>query len=298
MAIADNILLAFKFLASMIKIYHIPVYDFCILIYIIIPQAASFISVWLIMITTAERTAAVVFPLEVSVIFSKRRCKVMIFCMIVFFLVLTSTGGFCSHHDIKKPYLCAVKGGSGSNYEFYFNSVYQLMKSVFGSWFPSLLGIGLNIAIIFFLYKASNERRNITSIRNRLQTINIPRTNSKERQITIMLLTISISFVILTMPYSLYELVRKLIDIRTLHRIVHKDNVRKFQRATLLLVDLNHSTNFIFYVMTAERFRNQLKLILMFWKKDSNKKLNYENNRDQFQIVIECQMHRERTIVI
>ena len=269
------------------------------------------------MITTAERTAAVVFPLEVSVIFSKRRCKVMIFCMIVFFLVLTSTGGFCSHHDIKKPYLCAVKGGSGSNYEFYFNSVYQLMKSVFGSWFPSLLGIGLNIAIIFFLYKASNERKNITTRysapninelkhltenmtsfscenhnksslrsnkRNTLQTINIPSTNSKERQITIMLLTISISFVILTMPYSLYELVRKLIDIKTLHRIVHKDNVRKFQRATLLLVDLNHSTNFIFYVMTAERFRNQLKLILMFWKKDSNKKLNYENNRDQFQI--------------
>ena len=85
MAIADNILLAFKFLASMIKIYHIPVYDFCILIYIIIPQAASFISVWLIMITTAERTAAVVFP-KVSFIFSKRRCKVMIFCMIVFFV--------------------------------------------------------------------------------------------------------------------------------------------------------------------------------------------------------------------
>ena len=31
-----------------------------------------------------------------------------------------------------------------------------------------------------------------------------------------------------------------------------------------------HSTNFIFYVLTAERFRNQLKNIFMFWKKDTN----------------------------
>ena len=39
---------------------------------------------------------------------------------------------------------------------------------------------------------------------------------------------------------------------------------------SLFLIDLNHSTNFVFYVLTAERFRNQLKNIFIFWKKDTN----------------------------
>jgi hypothetical protein len=89
----------------------------------------------------------------------------------------------------------------------------------------------------------------------------------KEKQITIMLLTVSISFVVLTMPYSLFELMRKILDHETFHSFIPKNKVRDFQRATLLLIDLNHSTNFFFYVLTAERFRTQLKSILMFWKK-------------------------------
>ncbi len=42
---------------------------------------------------------------------------------------------------------------------------------------------------------------------------------------------------------------------------IPKQKVRHFQRATLLLIDLDHSTNFLFYVLSAQRFRNQLKNI-------------------------------------
>ena len=113
-----------------------------------------------------------------------------------------------------------------------------------------------------------NERTNMLS--NGIRSQNIERRASnpyKEKQITIMLLTVSISFVVLTMPYSLFELMRKILDHETFYSIIPKNKVRDFQRATLLLIDLNHSTNFFFYVLTAERFRTQLKSILMFWKK-------------------------------
>ena len=63
---------------------------------------------------------------------------------------------------------------------------------------------------------------------------------------------------------------RKFLNEQTFNTIIPKNKVRVFQRATLLLVDLNHSTNFLFYVLTAERFRNQLKNILIFWKKDTS----------------------------
>ena len=78
---------------------------------------------------------------------------------LIFFIVLTSSAGFCSQHDQQKPYSCVIKSDSKNFYRFYFNSVYQLIKSIIGSWLPSLIGIGLNITIIYFLRKASNERQ-------------------------------------------------------------------------------------------------------------------------------------------
>ena len=282
MAIADNILLISKFLASIFKIYHINIYNFCILSYIIIPQSASFISVWLIMITTAERTAAVVVPLKVSSIFSKTRCKILITCMIVFFLIITCIAGFSLEYNQKKPYLCDIK--VGNFYIYYFDQIFPVLKSLFGSWLPSLIAISLNTTIIVYLYKASKERKNISQKSSNINEVELsasvnesnvkaPKSNSntnKEKQITIMLLAISISFVVLTMPYSLFELFRKLLNENTFHQIIPANKVRIFQRATLLLIDLNHSLNFFFYVLTAERFRVELKNILLFWKKDTN----------------------------
>ena len=73
---------------------------------------------------------------------------------------------------------------------------------------------------------------------------------------------------VLTLPYSLFELMRKTLHNNTFYSIIPKDRVRDFQRATLLL---NHSTNCIFYVLAAERFRNRLIKILTFWKKINTK---------------------------
>jgi len=179
---------------------------------------ASLISVWLIMITTAERTVSVVWPFKITRIFSKKNCKIIITSMIIFFLVLTSSAGMCSEYNEPKPYLCSIRGNTFCKY--YFNVVYPIFKSLFGSWLPSLIGICLNTIFIIFLKKISNKRKNITK--------------------------------------------------RASHAIIPKNKVRVFQRATLLLIDLNHSTNFIFYVLTAERFRNQLKNIFIFWKKDTS----------------------------
>jgi len=72
------------------------------------------------------------------------------------------------------------------------------------------------------------------------------------------------------MPYSLFELIRKFLDPKTFNQIIPINKVRIFQRATLLLVDLNHSTNIFFYILTAERFRIQLVNVFMFWKKNTN----------------------------
>ena len=290
-AISDMILLVLKFLANMIKIYRVPIYDLCIFIQVI-PQAASLISIWLIIITSAERTVAVTFPLKVQIIFSKIRCKTIMLFMIIFFIGLSSTTSICIHHSKQQPYYCQIRGDLNGTCFYYYTYVFPWFKSIFGSWVPSLLGITLNLVIIRALYKAANSRKNITTksslqrkgsfielenLENRrlsakkslsrstkstrsvrsLPEPSLATTNqSKEKQITIMLLTISLSFIILTLPYAIFELLRKLgVGFKILKS-------RTFMRVCMMLIDINHATNFILFCLTAQRFRTELKKIL------------------------------------
>jgi hypothetical protein len=162
MAMSDIILLVLKFTANMIKIYRMPIYNFCILIQVI-PQAASFISVWLIVITSAERTCAVLTPLKVAYLFSKKNCKVIMALMFAFFITLSGTTSVCIHYSRTQPYYCQIRGSKEGRCFVYYTYVFPWLKSAFGSWIPSVIGIVLNLVIIFELYKASNARRDITN---------------------------------------------------------------------------------------------------------------------------------------
>jgi hypothetical protein len=56
-----------------------------------------------------------------------------------------------------------------------------------------------------------------------------------------------------TLPYSIYELIRKISTNSKQSRIVH--------RAFLFLLDCLHATNFILYFLSGKRFRAELKRI-------------------------------------
>jgi hypothetical protein len=162
MAISDIILLVLKFTANMIKIYRIPIYNFCIAIQVI-PQAASFISVWLIVITSAERTCAVMMPLKVAYLFSKRHSKILMLLMFTFFIALSATVSVCIHYSKTQPYYCVIRGSMDGSCFVYYTYIFPWLKSAFGSWIPSLIGIVLNVVIIAELFRASNARRGITN---------------------------------------------------------------------------------------------------------------------------------------
>jgi hypothetical protein len=336
-ALADILLLGLKFLTNMIKLYHVPVYNFCILLQTI-SQTASYSSIWLIILTSIERLCAVLFPLDVATVFTRNRCHFIIVAMITFFFLLSNTLSICINYSPFYPYYCQIKGQPNGPCYKYYNLVYPWIRSTLSSWLPSVLGIVLNALIINALYKSNqlecignNMRSSIElekSVKNRssalikiplsmpasmltsLASVNkSPSNNSIElnestninklampskaisaslpainkhlrrksirkrasfdertliykhkmreaRQITFMLLSISIVFVILTLPYSIFELLRKLnVSFRFLKS-------RTYLRACLFLIDLNHSTNFVFYCLTAQKFRSQLVEIL------------------------------------
>jgi hypothetical protein len=188
------------------------------------------------------------------------------------------------------------------------------------SWIPSVLGVFLNIMIIFSLTKASNKRDEISNSNIRkqdsgksrefdssqlkpilrkkiifdsrttfqtektvsnliscsdvmvssnqdLQAIQKPtqlkKTTriiipqfSQERQITVVLISISLTFLIFTLPFSIHELLRKLYPKEEKFQNI------TIQRIVLFLLDCLHATNFILYCLIGKKFRNQLINIL------------------------------------
>jgi hypothetical protein len=295
LAVADIIVLTLKFLINMQKLYKIPVYGFCIIIYIL-PDIAALTSYWLIITTTTERSIAVWFPLKVSTIITKKRCYGLILILISLFTMMGCTQIVCLQPIPATPHYCGIKGVITGKCRYYIRYIYPWIKSAIMSWIPSMMGIVLNTLIIISLAKAGKKRKTMTndyerkSVKmvsvdyssdcsfikpnvERLQSIvsvnnfkkmpllrrvgqTFQSQSSKERQITVMLCTVSITFVLFTLPYAIYELLRKLNpnSLAFQNRFIH--------RAVLFFIDCLHATNFILYCLTGKKFRDELRNIL------------------------------------
>ena len=276
MAVSDIFVLLLKFISMLLKMYKINIFSSCVYLDLF-ANSFAYISVWLVIIISIERFTAVIYPLKVAIIFSQRKVQVIIGLMVTFFVALSSSRSFCGTPNQNTPYYCSdVKNTFCLNYN---NKIYPWIKSTLLSWLPSLLGATLNTIIIVALFKASKNRKNITNTsasikknektkgNNNVQITSNEKNNhspNKEKQITIMLLTISITFVIFTLPFAVHELWRK----------IKRSSTRSYldkqsQRAVMVLFDLNHSMNFIFYCLTAERFRDELRRIFCGGEKKS-----------------------------
>ncbi|RMZ98922.1 growth hormone secretagogue receptor type 1 [Brachionus plicatilis] len=161
-AVCDFIVLLLRFLANMIKLYRIAIYNFCILNQIV-AQAASFISVWLILATSAERTAAVIFPLKVTHIFSRKRSKKIILGLVLIFVFISSTVSFCIEYSRAQPHYCQIKGSLNGTCFKYYTLIFPWFRSALGSWIPSVLGFIFSLIIIKALSNASIVRKSITN---------------------------------------------------------------------------------------------------------------------------------------
>ena len=274
MALADISVLTLKFLIFLQKLYRIPVYQFCIFA-IVIADISVFMGHWLIIVTTIERCIAVRYPLDVSQIVTKKRCWIVIVIVIAFFTMLSSTQILCLEARFDEPHYCKIKGVlDESNLRFYYlRTVYPYIKFAFMSWLPSLLSIILNLLIIVSLTSANKNTDTITEassearrnavvlnksdlnpvLENNWRNKRLEMQIAQERQITFMLVAISFSFVVLTLPFSIYELLRKLYP----HEQKFKN--RTVQRVVLFLFDCLHATNFILYCLTGKKFRIELK---------------------------------------
>jgi hypothetical protein len=269
LSINDICFLFFKLLANMQKLYNIPIYSSCLLLQHILPQIFAWMTPWLIVMTTIERSFAVIMPLQVSSIFTEKLCFLTICCLSLGFILLSSTQAICLELSVEFPYYCKIKGQYGGKCFNFINIVFSWFKSALMSWIPCLIVIMLNIFIAIYLQKASKKRKIYTNSFI-CQTIAHPLKDFKKNAVNFRLILISIIFVLLTLPYSTFDLLRKLgFNIKFLRN-------RNAQRFVMFLLDCLHATNFLVYCVVCQKFRKHLNQI--FFNSKGKKSVNVRSD--------------------
>ncbi|XP_059164852.1 probable G-protein coupled receptor 139 [Physella acuta] len=215
---------------------------------------SSDVSVWLIVAVTFERYVIVSHPLQAPHFCQDSRAKKIIAGIILVFLLVNFHFLFTVDLNPSK----ASEQKRSVRYECSPNPGYEHLIQVVWPWVDALLyGFGpfvlisvFNSIIVFKICKANNSRAQL--VQGRVQRNSSP-VEAGNIRITVMLLTISFSFLLTTLPSNLSNIVSYWVNINGSQLTQTKAVL--MTAVSSLLMYLNHSVNFILYCATGRRFR-------------------------------------------
>lgn len=93
----------------------------------------------MLILVLAEQTTAVIKPLKVRQIFSRKKCFLLICLFTTIVTVFSVTSRYaCIEYNESKAY-CVYSGGISSDCFYFFTRIYVVIKAMLGSWIPILL---------------------------------------------------------------------------------------------------------------------------------------------------------------
>lgn len=196
---------------------------------------------------TLERFIAVWFPLKVTRIYSKTKATVVLVCICLLTVGFNAIYLWIVHQnsDGGAGLSCAIK----QKYEF-LKTYWYWADALAYSIIPCLLVIISNTLIIFNVQLSSKKQRHLTN--------NIDKSSRRMRdqqQITTMLIVISLVFLALMVPNSVFYVVSSY-----WHTTPYSYDHVKFRFCKQLvhvLSDLNHAVNFYLYFLSMATFRRR-----------------------------------------
>ncbi len=231
-------------------------------------------SVWLIIAVTAERYIAVCHPLKTKAFWIRHSpVRVILVTLLVLFGInshLLYTASLdtriqnytdpCSNQTWSARYaVCGALPG----YETLIYDVWPYVDLCLYSLLPSAIIVVCNSCIIHTVLNAATERRHyVVSGYDAHESFTLLLTS--ELRLTAMLLTISFTFVVTTLPTNVVVILNTYWN-KQLHHIACTDRVRIIARLTLattvcrLLMYTNHSINFYLYCVTGYKFKQELQ---------------------------------------
>lgn len=207
----------------------------------------SILASWILVAMTLERFIAVWFPLKVTRIYSKKKATIVLITIVIltfgfnsiFFAVIFEHEdmGMCDYH--------------GQFYDFMLDYWYWADALAYAV-VPCLLVITSNALIIINVQMSSKTQRQLTN--------NFDQSSRRVRdqqQITTMLIVISLVFLALMLPNSIFYLVSDHWKNSTpsgSYQLVEYYFAKQFIH---VLCDLNHAVNFFLYFLSMATFRRR-----------------------------------------
>jgi hypothetical protein len=168
----------------------------------------------------------------------------------------------------------------GERYQTLITDIWPWVDSVVYSFLPFIIILALNVLIVLQVVKARRDRRSLQTPGSRLPSQRHFVTNPADSggKITVMLMSISVTFLLTTLPVSIANIFVKYLSLDS--DLSTMLNYQLARTITLLLMFTNHCINFFLYCATGQKFRKQL--IWLLTQSKSTCRTNNSHNKRRF----------------
>lgn len=253
LAIADLVAIALKLSYLLLTKNDVRIGDrMCQLIFML-GTVSQMYSNWILVAMTTERFIAIWFPFQVKKLCTKKNAVAVITLLLIFF-ILANIQFLFTFEEVKDTFMswdCRPK----ENYKEFIQFVWYWIDGALYAMIPIIVILILNSLIIYSVRKSSNAQLHLT---NRIKNMN--EKISQQKQITMMLLTTSLVFLVLILPNCVFFIAREYWSWKE-SQLGNAQYYLVYQ-VVFLLSDLNHAVNFYLYCFSGRKFRQRfLELI-------------------------------------
>ncbi|KAL8559280.1 hypothetical protein ACOMHN_059971 [Nucella lapillus] len=257
LALTDNLCLVCKLLFIELTRYDIDLTDFgCQFLYFI-GHMTSIYANWLLVMMTVERFLAIWFPLKVSSWCTRRRSVVGVCLMLLATMTLCSAYFVMTGQDYHEGnYYCTVY----EEYQDMMNFVWYWVDGLMFALVPCILLTIFNTLIVVGIRRANSIQRQLTedsTCRNKQAKGQAMEQLRQQRQITLMLLTISVVFIILILPNCIFFICKPYWKVER-SDILRWANYKCVEQFAYFLADVTHAINFFVYFFSTKKFRGRV----------------------------------------
>ena len=226
----------------------------------VVGYTVSDYSVWLIIAVTVERYIAVVWPFKANSMCNRRRAFMVIIGILCILLLINAHFFWTTainKYPVYNETILRCDGAPG--YERLVTDIWSWVDAFIYSFVPFVVILLLNALIIHRVLLAGQAR----SVMSGNQSGGGKRhALDGGKKLTIMLLTISFSFLLTTLPMNITLIVTAFLYPQAKNDLHLASKLKLLRTVTELLMYTNHSMNFFLYCATGKKFRQQLCLLL------------------------------------
>ena len=198
---------------------------------------------WIIVAMTAERLVAVCFPFRAKKWLTVKMAGVVCVAITLLSFVLWSA--------VYLPYGVSTGPCDRKLLKEITEEYTILLAAILYTYVPTPLLIIMNTVIVWQLIRARKQRDKMTAT--------IGSTNSKVSRVTVMAVTVSLVYLVLTLPSSFITNLDIMgIDTGKLVEMLRGDQIKFCRQVFNVLRELNHAINFLLYLLILPKVRNEL----------------------------------------